>query len=315
MKSHQIESWALKLIEQVESNQPNEDFRVELKSQWIDPTKAARLIAGHANAARGEPILWLIGVDEKIGVKGAEHMELADWYTKVKSQFDGLAPKLIDINVPVKDKTIVALLFETECAPFIVKNPVFGLSGGGSVSLEVPWREDTSTRSATRSDLLKLLSPLQKLPSFEVINGYFYNELWHWKLVLEIYVVPKNQSQVVIPFHQCKAWLEILGCNSRISLDKVILRPEYGMSLETATSLSWAITATRSEVIIDGPGKLILYASANLLEIPENFANNSLQIIANLPPVDTEQSVPITTKLVYSPDSQGLHKWIFKNSL
>src|SRR3712207_5876612 len=111
MRKHQIENWALSVIERVESGEPNEDFRVELKSQWLDPQKAARQIAGHANGARGENILWLIGVDQKKGVIGADHMELADWYAKVKAQFDDLAPQLIDLNVPVKGKTVVALFF------------------------------------------------------------------------------------------------------------------------------------------------------------------------------------------------------------
>ena len=63
MRRHEIEDWALRIIEQVESGQPNEDYRVELKAQWPDTREAARRIAGHANAAHGEPILWLIGVD------------------------------------------------------------------------------------------------------------------------------------------------------------------------------------------------------------------------------------------------------------
>lgn len=65
MNSRQIESWALRVIDCVKNGQPNEDFLVELKTEWIDTKKAARIIAGHANAARGENILWLIGVNEK----------------------------------------------------------------------------------------------------------------------------------------------------------------------------------------------------------------------------------------------------------
>ena len=63
MNSRQIESWALRVIDCVKRGQPNEDFLVELKRDWIDEAKAARRIAGHANAARGENILWLIGFD------------------------------------------------------------------------------------------------------------------------------------------------------------------------------------------------------------------------------------------------------------
>ena len=40
MKLHQIESWALDIVDRVQSGQPVEDSRVELKAEWIDPVKA-----------------------------------------------------------------------------------------------------------------------------------------------------------------------------------------------------------------------------------------------------------------------------------
>ena len=60
----------------------------------------------------------------------------------------------------------------------MVKNPTFGKEAGERVSREVPWREGTAIRSATHSDLLKLLSPLQgPILSVEVGNGRgFVNE-------------------------------------------------------------------------------------------------------------------------------------------
>lgn len=102
MNSLQIESWALRVIDCVNASQSNEDFRVELKRELPEPNKIARRIAGHANAARGEPILWLIGVDQKDGVVGADDKDLANWYPAVKSQFDEIAPALTDLNVPVQ---------------------------------------------------------------------------------------------------------------------------------------------------------------------------------------------------------------------
>ena len=78
IRAHEIENWVLEIIEQVESGQPNEDYRVELKAEWPDAKKAARRIAGHANAAHGEPILWVIGVDEKKGAVGVNNEELAN---------------------------------------------------------------------------------------------------------------------------------------------------------------------------------------------------------------------------------------------
>jgi hypothetical protein len=327
MRKHQIENWALSVIERVESGQPNEDFRVELKSQWLDPQKAARQIAGHANAARGEPILWLIGVDQKNGVIGANQIELADWYAQVKAQFDGLAPELVDLNVPVKGTAVVTLFFETDRAPFVVKNPAYGSSGGGSVSLEVPWRENTSTRSATRSDLIRLLSPLQKVPSFELLTGELVvqkmniggksiEETWQWTLTLKLYVVPKNIDRVVIPFHQCNAWLEIVGWLPRTHFPGVSLSPLYSrvskFSRERALPQSLTIKGTNTEVLIDGPGMLCLNLSARIPTVKESFTND-VQFSAKLLPANTEHSVSISATLVPSPPKGELARWTLKN--
>jgi hypothetical protein len=191
----------------------------------------------------------------------------------VKAHFDGLAPQLVDINVPVKDRAVVALFFETDRAPFVVKNPAYGSLGGGSVSLEVPWRENTSTRSATRSDLIKLLSPLQKLPSFEILSGELVVQqmsisspppievTWQgaksgsnleWHLTLELYMETKNTERVVIPLHRCNAWLEIVGWLPRTLFHPVRLwSPCTGIG-ELIVSQSLTIKSTNSELLIDG---------------------------------------------------------------
>ena len=269
MRAHQIESWALSIIDRVKAGQPIEDSEVELKSEWIPAEKAARRIAGHANAARGAPILWLVGVDEKKGVVGARHEDLADWYPQVESQFDGLAPQLTDLNIPVDGKTVVALLFETERAPFVVKNPSFGKTGGGPVALEVPWREGTRVRSARRADLVRLLSPLQALPDFEVLDGDLVARRYrsedgfvlHWSLTLELYVQLPGEDCVVIPFHRCRVTFEVSPSVGRMAFDKVRLAPPYSYSrIGYSGPLSKTIDGTADEILIYGPGKCRLLA-------------------------------------------------------
>src|SRR5438128_776611 len=127
MLKHQLESWTLNVLERVAVRDPVEDSRVELKREWPTPVEAARRIAGHANAARGEPILWLIGVDEKAGlVAGADPSNLANWFSAVTSQFDEIAPGLQELAIPYRGVTVVALLFETDRPPFLTKNPTGG---------------------------------------------------------------------------------------------------------------------------------------------------------------------------------------------
>jgi hypothetical protein len=162
VRTPEIEAWALRAIERVEKHQPVEDDGVELKAGWIDPGKTARRIAGHANQRRGEPILWVIGVDEKQGtVPGASPNDMANWWPQVSSQFQGPTPRLQHVVVSWKGTTTVALYFQTDQVPYVVKNPAYGATKGDPVELEVPWRDGTRIRSADHSDLILLLSPLQ----------------------------------------------------------------------------------------------------------------------------------------------------------
>jgi hypothetical protein len=135
MKTHEIEDWALRVIQRVRSGGHVEDFRVELKREFIDPEKAARRIAGHANGAGGEPILWIIGIDEKSGRVVDAKTNFANWWSSVQSRFDGIAPALIDVAMCVEGKSVFALQFQTDRRPFVVKTP------SGTPELEVPWRE------------------------------------------------------------------------------------------------------------------------------------------------------------------------------
>ena len=177
MRPIEIEAWVLRVAEAVKKGLPTEDSRVELKTEWPDPKKAARQLAGHANAAHGEPILWLIGVDEKTGVVGADRQELSKWWPQVESQFDGLAPRFDSLNVPVEGVWVVALLMETDRSPFVVNNPA------AYMDKEVPWREGTRVRSARSADLIRLLQPSEKLPEVDLLYAYLHhlpgiNTLW-----------------------------------------------------------------------------------------------------------------------------------------
>ncbi|XXX79036.1 hypothetical protein WMF30_09695 [Sorangium sp. So ce134] len=125
MNSRQLEARTIQIADQVINNHPIEDTVVELKSEWPkDSYEAARQLAGAANAARGENILWIIGIHDKSRrVTGADAQEMSQWYSQVKSHHDaGMAPDLIThVNVPYQDKMLTAMLFDTQRAPYLVK--------------------------------------------------------------------------------------------------------------------------------------------------------------------------------------------------
>jgi len=330
MRAHEIENWALRIIEQVESGQPNEDYRVELKAEWPDAKKAARRIAGHANAAHGEPILWLIGVDEEKGVVGVNNEELANWSAQVRAEFDGLAPQMLrDLNIPVAGTTAVALLFDTDRAPYLVKNPAYGQSNGGPVQLEVPWREARSTRTASRSDLLRLLSPMQRTPSLELLEVWLkvYPELvrgsngelvcsadsdnFIWKLSMEFYVVPRTNTRVVIPFHCCMASFQFPMRIDETQFASIEIKPLSSIHIHQGTPAiridSVLVESTKYEAIINGPGKVMLVGEVELPKVDLVWEEDAT-VQARLLPVECEQPITFHETLRKIPPNKREHE-------
>jgi hypothetical protein len=275
MRDHEIETWALRIIEQVRHKRPIEDVRVELKTDWpSDPYDTARRIAGHANAARSEYLLWLIGVNERTGeVPGASKVEIHQWYAPIKKCFENaLAPDMRELSIVEGGATVLALLFETTRIPFVVSNRKFGTKGE-VITAEVPWRENTSIRSATRNDLLLLLSQVDSTPTFTSLAGSlsaFSEPLARgirtpknltWSLNVTLFAELRLDQRLFIPFHQCSGTLTVPGYLES--------KPWSGIKFETPVysvgnirqNASLAIQANDDEVLIAGPGKLFLHAT------------------------------------------------------
>ncbi len=167
MRRQDVEVLADEVIRRVVEHRytKQEDHRVQLKREWpADPRKAARQIAGHANAARGEDIVWLIGVDEDGSVQSVAEAEFANWWAQVRSHFDESAPTCRVYLRHWSNETIPVLHMETGAAPFVVK------TGQSAPSREVPWME-RGTDSASRRELLKILVPAVGAPEIEVLGG------------------------------------------------------------------------------------------------------------------------------------------------
>jgi hypothetical protein len=242
--------------------------------------------------------MWLIGIDEKKGVIGAEQNKMADWWAQVKSELDGVWPTLVDLNVPTKEKTVVALYFETDRSPYVVKNPT-----EGSIKLEVPWREGTSIRTAMRSDLLKLLVPQQALPDFEILASSLTvrlddKKMIHWSLGMTIYVEPRTSERVVIPFHRCQALVETRGTLGKVELGGLSLRPGVGpYSMGRPTMESKLIEGTNTEIICNGPGMFSVSASISI----RNTGNITVEFLHDL-----RAKVLVSLKLFPRKDGRGV---------
>lgn len=265
MQAHQLERWTLDIVERVRLGQPTEDSRVELKREWpIDMNKAARRLAGHCNASHGDLALWLIGIDESDGVVGAAHEHTQDWYAQLKTQFsDHFAPDLEhDLNVPYDGKTVVALLFQSDRAPYLVK-----VAGGGKVSLEVPWRQGTSVHTARRHELIKLLSPLQDQPEVELRSASLFVDRERtdvfgiaWRAMVKLYIIPPSSDAIIVLFHRCTASASIHGIADMSSASTISLARQYVKVNsfiprydKRPVSDHGSVTTTATEAIIESP--------------------------------------------------------------
>jgi hypothetical protein len=182
-------------------------------------------------------------------------------------------PAVTHLNVPWGGVTIVALLFETDRAPFVLKNPHFGSRENDPIAFEVPWREGTETRSADRSELLRILSPVAELPQFEVLwgraDGYIYapeNEGGqppevHLSVEAEIYVVPTGEKTVVIPKHKTAMLVRWPEIEEPLVADDVTLY----LTNRRAESL---VSVLSSELVVQGPGAFRFQGSLRFKPMP-----------------------------------------------
>jgi hypothetical protein len=231
----QIEYTVQRIAQEVEQGRPVEDSRVELKASWINPAEAAARLAGHANAANGELILWIIGLDEKKGVVGVDAEELSTWHAQVLAQFEeGVAPVLVrHVAVRIEDKTVVALCFETDRVPFMVKN-----SRSEFPKFWTPWRKAADTRPASRRDLLQMLVPLATAPLCEVLSAAVRGRVESraaidggpsrvWTLYADLYLVPMSKEPVVYPRHKRRAMLSSMdGSEPALEAESVDFAPQ-----------------------------------------------------------------------------------------
>lgn len=305
MKFQEIERWALSVLERVTTGGHVEDARVELKAEWPpDPSKAARRIAGHANAARGAPILWLIGVDEKNQrVVGASQQDFSSWWSSVRASFDGVWPHVSDVVVPFGDVSVIAMLFETDRAPFVVRN-----SAGGHIKFEVPWREATGVRTARREDLVRILIPTLLVPDHDVLSASISEinrakssnatvKLGH--LRVDLCVIPRTEALVNVLFYRCEAKFRV-GAAGWNQLDNIMLFAPGAPG--SGDYVLRAIRWSPHEARIDGPVRVGLsgdFAYTAIQAVQQQIATGDrcLEIVASLPVVGADVPIKIDTRL------------------
>lgn len=143
----------------------NEDDRFEFKSDWPTVDKA-RQLAASANRLAGEPLFYVIGVDERSGrAVQPSPVEAGEWLARLSKQFDQPPPRLDMHRVVQLDETdfATALVFSTEDVPYVVKTD--------SGNRDVPMRSGATTRSAHRYELVDMLAANVQVPPMSIAEA------------------------------------------------------------------------------------------------------------------------------------------------
>jgi hypothetical protein len=256
MRALELETWVTRILDAAAAGHPSEDFRIEFKREWPDPVRAARRLAGHANAALGDQILWLVGVDDSGIVVGSVNNERATWWPKVEGCFDEAPPRLVkDMNIAHGSHTVVALLFDTERAPFVVNAP----PPGGTIQREIPWREGTQIRTARRQDIIRMVAPIVGLPTIDLVGGELVtirNDMGDDSLHLSatLFVTPANRV-LHVASTRFRAELAIPGREAALTLDE-------GADLRTADDHVDVEPTTAGALSFTAPGPMGVEAGA-----------------------------------------------------
>lgn len=309
-----VETWTLSMIDRVAKNQPLEDSLVDLKAEWPhDKSRAAWQLGGLANAAGGLDILWIVGLDEKGGVIGASQQELASWWPEVQSQFDGVSPTLAtDLVVSyASGPPVMALLFKTDRAPYVVKNP-----DGGRFDRAAPWREATGTHSATREQLMRILQPQVLLPVLEIryatlnlyANSQTAGDTWWSRLDATVYVVPRDLGAVTFPAHHGSARArleerELLGDLALLSFKAV-----------PGTNNDGLVVLGKQQVTATGPGLFRFLARKELAKFDHQHPT-PVQISLSLRPAGLDRGVGLSFERedgFPALPMNSLASWVFK---
>lgn len=309
MNRQLTEARVIEIVERVAGGGLVEDNFVECKSRWPDPTKAARQIAALANSARGDAVIWLVGLDEnKHEVIMLDATEPADWWNITRRRFaEDFAPELTLLNVPTQFGPVMCLHFETDRAPYLVTT-----NGADRIEREVPWREGNSTRSARRSELLSLLAASVKLPTIDWIEAIItlgesrvsFDGTWHDTPALELHasLFVDTQNKVLLPKHLWQVEFSTVY-GTLAATDVRLSNMQYDRAFSREDEHPNGVVFRIAGAVVNGPDGMALRATAPVsVDALALLAGTPIDVTATLPVSGTPQVIRLTKRLDWNSD-------------
>lgn len=189
-----------------------EDAGVELKGTPPSPETKAGQLAGAANASGGDPIVWVFGIADDGSFVDIAGFDFDQWFAKIPSQFDGPYPEPTIAWLEEEGHGLLAVSFRTDHAPYVVKR------SSNPQQRDMPWREGSHTRSATRSELIRMLLPQARLPRIEFLGGAIAFETkpgqhpdqhGEFSFSAELFIEHADAGGIHLSQHRCAATIRI----------------------------------------------------------------------------------------------------------
>jgi hypothetical protein len=276
MRPVELDALAFEMVNRIRAERRVEDSHVECKGPLpTDHAGSARQLAGHANELHGQPVVWLLGIDETTGaITPTTVDEVRAWLEQLGKRFQEkrIPHPMLTRQVATDDGDIVAVEFDTAEAPYLTRV-------GDTDRYEVPWRAVAGTRTARREQIVSLLLDRTPLPTFEVIEGLLTLEhlststesTWTWALILKCYAHFPFGHTAAFPQHRCHASVRSLVTDTWMLYlpEAEFTAPSSGLIFPAKVSVPRVPTnrfdTVRSgdrQVVLSGPGYINVWARA-----------------------------------------------------
>lgn len=326
MRSQEVEARVLAVVDRIMNGGRLEDSLIECKAEWPGVDKA-RQLAAHANSARGEEIVWIIGIDEKAHrIVSPTLADLANWWPEFSKRFDEVAPGIDDYVVSVGDsQTVTALIFSTDRAPYVVKTG----AQDGRVEREIPIREGTRTRSARRHELLRLLHPASSVPDAMLLFAHLTahalqqnsREAVRLELSFNIFIDQRTDEVVILPHHRMQSDIHSVGTEERDGrkIPIAIQADQYHYGHGSSTGYKGIGVFNRGDGLIIAGSSAASFRGKVLVSVRWRQALlrvNTFQLRSGLGVAGTERSIDIISNLRLEEthhDSSSLAEWTYYN--
>lgn len=311
MRAIDLEAKVLAAVDRVRAGQQAEHDLVECKASW-PPKEKARQLAGSLNRAGGDPVIYIIGIDERTAkVSEVSDVDIADWWSQMSSRFDQTAPEMVrHIPVAVGDgETVTAVAFSSDRAPYVLK------PAPNSEIFEVPIREGTRTRSARRDELLRMLIPAVSVPQVFALESRLSVE-YYAQLPLDgddagsafkrdesadsfgsarIYFEHDGGTPVTLPTHQMRG--RIMAGDS---IFLATVSPARSIVTTPGTAFTPMMSATPDGVTLTGPTAVSFDVGFDDLKVEELDALEDAQTVLlelTLPVLHAPRAVELAIEL------------------